>query len=137
MAHNPLIDVAQAMMIDYFGLNEKTYMLVDIKMGNKNVPVTMDNGDIPVKATFPRSLVIIEHMKRDMSFDERVTEIRKLMKKHTMPEEWYDHFFDEIQTATKQDGDEVPDSEEIEMSPGEEKTIKQKPGKKTTIKLKK
>lgn len=64
MAENLLIDLAQTVMIEKYGLDELEYSLVSFSEGSKTVSVKMSDGYIPVQAWFPRDFLRFEEMKR-------------------------------------------------------------------------
>jgi hypothetical protein len=64
MAENPLIDLAQTVMIEKYGLCEQSYALVSFSEGAKTISVKMSDGEIPVQAWFPRDFLRLEEMKR-------------------------------------------------------------------------
>lgn len=64
MAENPLLDLAQTVMIEKYGLNELEYALVSFTDGAKAVSIKMSDGYIPLSAAFPREFLKFEEMKR-------------------------------------------------------------------------
>jgi hypothetical protein len=64
MADNPLLELAQTVMIEKYGLDEIDYSLVSFTDGAKAVSIKMSDGYIPVSASFPREFLRYEEMKR-------------------------------------------------------------------------
>jgi hypothetical protein len=64
MAENLLIDLAQTVMIEKYGLEEETYKLFKFSETAKTVTIGMTDDEIPVSVTFPREFLRFEEMKR-------------------------------------------------------------------------
>jgi hypothetical protein len=87
MAENPLIDLAQTVMIERYGLEEETYALVSFSEGAKTIGIKMSDGAIPVQAWFPRDFLRYEEMKR-WEFEKKELYVKSLISNGMeLPEE--------------------------------------------------
>jgi hypothetical protein len=119
MADNPLIDLAQTVMVEKYGLDEHEYSLFKFSEGQKNITVGMSNGDIPVTASFPREFLRFEEMKR-WDYPRKELFVKGLIKDGLeFPEELeQDAEFNQIFIR------QTMGTEVIEMSRGDKATVK-------------
>lgn len=92
MAENKLLDLAQTVMLEKYGLDEMEYSIVSFSEGNKAVSIKMSDGWIPVSASFPREFLKVEEMKR-WDHNKKVLYLKYLENEgHELPEELADSF---------------------------------------------
>ena len=92
MAENQLLDVAQSVMIERFGLDETEYKLFKYSEGSKAITIGMTNGVIPVTASFPLEFMWYEHVKR-WDDERKEAYLRSLIAEgKELPEELLDSF---------------------------------------------
>lgn len=92
MAENQLLDLAQSVMIERFGLDETEYKLFKYSEGSKAITIGMTNGVIPVTASFPLEFMWYEHVKR-WDDERKEAYLRSLIAEgKELPEELLDSF---------------------------------------------
>lgn len=92
MADNQLLDIAQTVMIERFGLDETEYKLFKYSEGSKAITIGMTNGIIPVTASFPLEFIQYECVKR-WDDDRKEAYLRSLIASgKELPEELLDSF---------------------------------------------
>jgi hypothetical protein len=92
MADNPVLDLAQTVMIEKYGLSEIDYSIVSFTDGAKNVTIKMSDGNIPVQASFPREFLRYEEMKRWTEAKKEQYVRYLLQENNDIPDELVDSF---------------------------------------------
>lgn len=121
MAENPMLDLAQTVMIERYGLDEQKYSIVSFSEGAKACTIKMSDGWIPVSASFPLSFLEFEKIKR-MNADEKMATFILLQPKwDKVPHEMKELFDDVVDDFEK----DVPQLRmKPMMSPGDTATLK-------------
>ena len=92
MAENRLLEIAQTVMIERFGLDETEYKLFKYSEGSKAITIGMTNGVIPITASFPLEFMRYEQIKR-WDDERKEAYLRSLIAEgKELPEELLDSF---------------------------------------------
>lgn len=142
MANNPLIPLAERVMLERYDLDPDTYYLLSFSEGQKSVTIKMTNDYIPVSATFPKEFLELEKIDR-MSIYEIEEYINSYKVEHqVLPnnihrhliEKGYGGLIEEIYGGTSK-AEEVP--EEIVEEEVKEEKVSPKAKNKPRVKLSK
>jgi hypothetical protein len=131
MAENPLIDLAQTVMIEKYGLDEETYALLSFSEGSKSISVKMSDGEIPVQAWFPRDFLRLEEMKR-WDYEKKERYITGLVNEGMTlrPELQEDFEFDQLYTRIAM-GIVKSDTKTFDLEAGDKVVLSMKDGELT------
>ena len=140
MAENQLLDVAQTVMIERFGLDETEYKLFKYSEGSKAITIGMTNGVIPVTASFPLEFMVYEQIKR-WDDEKKEAYLRNLIAAgKELPEELLDsfhHLLVKLNLPTDKDEkvEKILDSVEEAKVEGTNITVKNKGNGKVKLKV--
>lgn len=129
MAENPLIDLAQTVMIEKYGLEEETYALLSFSEGSKAISIKMTDGEIPVQAWFPRDFLRFEEMKR-WDYNKKELFVKNLVEEGmNLPEALQEDFeFDQLFTRIAMGESKSSDSIKLDLEAGDRVVISLKDG---------
>jgi hypothetical protein len=123
VADNPNLELAQAIMIERFGLEETKYSLVSFSEGSKGITIKMSDGFVPVAAMLPNELLEFEKVRKMVTDEKRAYFVLLQPKWDKVPMEVRELFDDvveeweigEVPQLRQPVRDQTPDEEETKQ----------------------